>query len=71
MVYMILYCVTYAKFTTAKKHIQVLPYKGILSSVTVTNLILPYCSFYFYKDNYMQKWVQVQMSIIKIKNEFL
>ena len=55
MIYMILYCVTYAKFTTAKKDIQVLPYKRILSSVTVTNLILPYCSFYFYKDNYMQK----------------
>ena len=37
---MILHCVTYAKFTTAKKHIQVLPCKGILSSVTVTHLIL-------------------------------
>ena len=23
------HCVTYAKFTTTKKHIQVLPYKGI------------------------------------------
>ena len=30
------HCVKYAKFTTAKKHVQVLPYKGILSTVTIT-----------------------------------
>ena len=40
------HCVTYAKFTTAKKHIQVLPYKGILSPSTVAHLILSCCTFY-------------------------
>ena len=39
------HCVKYAKFTTDKKHIQVLPYKGISSPITVMHLILLCCSF--------------------------